>query len=144
MMRADLGTDYTVEHLGPAKPNGKAARRRLGLMSAAELLDKDLPPICYIIPNLIPEGLTLVAGKGKIGKSWLLLGTCIAVATGGVALGSIEVEQGDVLYLALEDNERRLQSRLNQLLPCGTRPGRLFIERACPRVDDGLLDDLRE
>jgi RecA-family ATPase len=62
------------------------------------------------------EGLTILAGKGKIGKSWLALGIAIAVASGGYALGSIKVEQGDVLYLALEDNERRLQKRLRQLV----------------------------
>lgn len=145
-MRADdLDRDgYTVERLGPVKPNGKASRRRrLGTMTAAELMDKNLPPIRYIVPSLIAEGLTLLGGKAKLGKSWLLLSTCIAVATGGVALGSIKVEQGDVLYLALEDNERRLQSRLNRLLPNGARPERLFIELSCPRLDDRLLEDLR-
>ena len=80
-------------------------------------MTKELPPIRYVVPGIIAEGLTLLAGKSKIGKSWLILGTAIAVATGGYALGSIKVDEGDVLYLALEDNERRLQSRLKKLLP---------------------------
>lgn len=144
MLRADdLDTGYDVIRLDPVAPSGKAPRRRLGALTAAELLDKDLPPIRYVVPGIIAEGLTVLGGKAKLGKSWLLLGTAIAVATGGVALGTIDVEQGDVLYLALEDNHRRLQSRLKQLLPDGARPKRLFIETACPRLDDGLLDDLR-
>jgi hypothetical protein len=44
----------------------------------------------------------------------------------------------------LEDNERRLQRRLNQLLPTGYRPERLFYDITCRRLDGGLLDDLRE
>jgi RecA-family ATPase len=58
----------------------------------------------------LPEGLTLPAGKPKLGKSWLALSVAFAVAAGGVALGTYPVAQGEVLYLALEDNERRLQS----------------------------------
>src|SRR5690242_19890502 len=95
----------------------KAIDSKLGASNAAALMWEDLPPIRYIVPNLIAEGLTLLGGKAKLGKSWLLLGTAIAVAMGGYALSSIRVEQGDVLYLALEDNKRRLQKRLRQLLP---------------------------
>jgi RecA-family ATPase len=98
----------------------------------------------YVVPGIIAEGLTLLAGKPKIGKSWLLLGMALAVAGGGHAFGSINVDEGDVLYLALEDNERRLQSRLKKLLSYKEAPRRLFIDVACPRLDQGLLDNLRE
>ena len=125
------------------QPGRGQSRRRLGMMSAADLMEKDLPEVRYIIPGYIAEGLTLLGGKPKLGKSWLLLGCAIAVATGGYALGTVEVEQGDVLYLALEDNERRLQRRLNQLLPTGTRPERLYIDTTSQRLDSGLCDDLR-
>jgi RecA-family ATPase len=101
-MRAspDPRDDYTVEHRPPFK-NGKAPRRKLGAHTAAELLDMELPPISYIVPDYICEGLTLLAGKSKIGKSWLLASMAIAVATGGLAFGTIPVEEGDVLLLAL-------------------------------------------
>ena len=101
-----------------------------------------LPSVSYVVPGYIAEGLTLIGGKAKIGKSWLLLGTAIAVATGGCALGSIDVEEGDVLYLALEDNKRRLQRRLNQLLPTGERPRRLYYALAWPRLDMGGLEEI--
>jgi hypothetical protein len=132
---------YKIERLPPhpAKPQP----RRFGSATAAELMDEVLPAIRYIVPGIFAEGLTLFGGKPKLGKSWFLLGTAIAVAMGGVALGTIEVEQGDVLYLALEDNKRRLQKRLSQLLPNGTKPERLHYDLNCRRLDDGGLDDIR-
>jgi hypothetical protein len=132
---------YKIEHLPPhpAKPQP----RRFGFATAAELMDEILPPIRYIVPGFFAEGLTLLGGKPKLGKSWFLLGTATAVATGGVALGNIKVEQGDVLYLALEDNKRRLQKRLAQLLPNGKKPERLYYDLNCRRLDDGGLDDIR-
>ncbi len=44
-----------------------------------------------------------------------------AVATGGAILGGVECERGDVLFLALEDNLRRLQKRLDRIAPAGAQ-----------------------
>jgi replicative DNA helicase len=98
----------------------------------------------YVVPGYIAEGLTVLAGRPKLGKSWLALDLAIAVATGGSALGSSRIEQGDVLYLALEDNERRLQKRLLQLLPPTSMPESLAVETECPRLDQGGLEAIRE
>ncbi len=57
----------------------------------------------------------MLVGKPKMGKSWMALDIALAVATGGSVLGE-QTEQGDVLYLALEDNPRRLQDRMAKLL----------------------------
>jgi hypothetical protein len=95
------------------------------------------------VPGYLSEGLTLLGGKAKLGKSWLLLNIAIAVASGGVAMNKIDVEQGDVLALFLEDNERRLQKRLSQLLPSGDIPNRLCIEIKSPRLDEDLVERLR-
>jgi len=46
-----------------------------------------LPEPCYAVPDLIPEGLSLLAGKPKLGKSWLILAVLLAIAMGGVVLG---------------------------------------------------------
>lgn len=130
---------YKVTHLPPPeKP------RAFGTQSAADLLDEVLPEINWIVPGMLPEGLTILSGKAKLGKSWLLLSTGIAVAMGGFVLGSIRVEAGDVLYLALEDNKRRLQKRLNKLLPTGARPERLNYETTCKGLEAGLVEDLRD
>jgi hypothetical protein len=98
----------------------------------------------YVVPGYIAEGLTVLAGRPKLGKSWLALDLAIAVATGGSVLGLPRIEQGDVLYLALEDNERRLQKRLFQLLPPSEMPERLAVETECPRLDQGGIEAIRE
>jgi hypothetical protein len=107
------------------------------IFTAAELMAEELPPVRWVVPGLLPEGVTLLAGKPKLGKSWLALGLGIAVASGGIALGTKQVECGDVLYLALEDNPRRLQGRLGKMLAGGAAPGRLHIATEWPRMDEG-------
>jgi hypothetical protein len=105
----------------------------------------EFPQISYVVPNHIVEGLTLLAGKPKIGKSWLALDLSLAVACGGTACGSIQCEAGDTLYCALEDNPRRLQRRMRQLLPHPDWPDRLELRTTLPRLstDGGGLDELR-
>jgi RecA-family ATPase len=77
-----------------------------------------------------------------MGKSWMVLGVAVAIATGGVALGTKPVEQGEVLYLALEDNKRRLRERLSKLLPGGVAPPGLHMAIEWPRADEGGVDKL--
>jgi hypothetical protein len=84
-------------------------------ISARELLAKVFPEQRWILPGIIPVGLTLFFGPYKIGKSLWALELAISVATGSRAFGNLEVEQGRVLYLALEDGERRLQRRIREL-----------------------------
>jgi len=87
-------------------------------ITAAALMDKTFPSINYIVPGYVCEGLTVLAGAPKLGKSWLTLGWALAIASETPAFGTIPVMGGDVLYLALEDNQRRLKARL---LHMGTR-----------------------
>src|SRR5262249_58141949 len=77
--------------------------------TAAELVAMELPEPRWAVEGILPEGVTVLAGKPKLGKSWLALNVALAVAGGGVALGAVRVEGGLVLYLALEDTRRRLQ-----------------------------------
>jgi AAA domain/Primase C terminal 2 (PriCT-2) len=93
----------------------REAPRAVLFKSAADLQHMRFADLKYIVPGLIVEGLTLFAGRPKIGKSWLVDDICIAVTTGGTCLG-VKCEKGDVLLLALEDNDRRLQRRLTKLL----------------------------
>ena len=85
----------------------------LDLLTADDILTTDWPEPTWAIPNLLPAGLNILAGKPKVGKSWLALQIAQAVAAGGVALGE-RVEAGSVLYLALEDPPRRLKDRMNK------------------------------
>ena len=113
--------------------------------SAAELMQMDLPEPNWVVPGLIPEGLSLLAGKPKIGKSWLGLGIAVSVAAGGRALGQIPLSgPAGALYLALEDNPRRLKRRLEQILQGEPAPRRLRLEWEWPKLQDGGLDKIRQ
>jgi RecA-family ATPase len=111
--------------------------------NAADLQNEVFPPIKFVVPGYVAEGVTLFAGKPKIGKSWLLLHACWAVATGGVTLGNIQVEQGDVIYAALEDNPRRMQSRMERLFGKGPWPRALEFVYRMKKLKDGGVAELR-
>lgn len=83
--------------------------------SAASLAERTFPDLEFVVPGLIPEGLSLLVGGPKLGKSWMALGIALAASEGSRALGTIDVERRPVLYLALEDGPRRLKSRLTKL-----------------------------
>src|SRR5690606_9347077 len=90
--------------------------RPSSFIDAQTLLSLEFEPIKYVVPGYVAEGLTILGGRPKLGKSWLALDWVIAVASGGQSLG-VKCEQGDSFYLALEDNQRRLQDRLRVVLP---------------------------
>lgn len=98
---------------------------------AAWLMAQEFPPIRYVVPGIIPEGMTVLVAAPKIGKSWMVLGLACALANGGNAFERIPVGQPrPVLYLALEDGQRRLQSRLRSI---GAAPSPLLeFEIAVP------------
>lgn len=116
------------------------------ISSAMDLCHRVFPPIRHVVPGYLAEGCTLLAGRPKLGKSWLVLEIAIAVAGGRFCLGNIACEQGDVLYLALEDNERRLQSRINKVLGDDSRewPASLKYATEWPRSNEGGLIAIRE
>lgn len=128
-----------------ASTNSKASWRD-HIFTAAELQRKTFPAVSYCVPDLIPEGLTIIAGKPKIGKSWLALDICIAIAAGRFCLGERKPVQGAVLYAAMEDNPRRLQRRIDKLLsPIGAQwPERLTLTNSWRRLDKGGVDDIRQ
>ncbi|WP_410593374.1 AAA family ATPase [Amycolatopsis sp. lyj-23] len=104
----------------------------------AELMREEFPPPKWAVPGLLAEGLNLLAGAPKLGKSWLSLGLGADIANGDQVLGSIEVERGPVFYCALEDTGRRLQRRRRQMLAAGGRAAPLLtLETACPTMTAG-------
>jgi hypothetical protein len=111
------------------------------LKSAAELRTKTFDPLLWVVQKYLPEGLTLLGGRPKIGKSWQALDIAVGVAEGGECLGQ-QCEQGDVLALMLEDNDRRLQRRLTQMLGIHKQewPARLTYATSWPRLNEGGVD----
>jgi hypothetical protein len=123
-------------------PPATAPRSSISLTSAAELVAREFREPKWAVPQLIAEGLTILAGKPKTGKSWLALDFAVAVGGGYPAIGNIECQQGNVLLLALEDNDRRLNARLKALLQGRPAPPTLDIATRWRRADAGGLEDL--
>ena len=135
------GTREQLDALVEQAPEWQPAKQQIrGIgnksLSAKELNAMRFEPIKYVVPGIIVEGLTLLAAKPKMGKSWMMLHASVAVARGGFTLGDIHCIEGDALYCALEDNLRRLQSRMTKLLGTEEWPARLFFFAAKCR---GLL-----
>jgi hypothetical protein len=78
--------------------------------TAQELAAAEFSEPKWAVPGIVPVGFTFLAGRPKVGKSWLALQIAHAVGTGGQVMG-VKVEKGNVFYLALEDNARRLKKR---------------------------------
>lgn len=125
-----------------AYPNGR--KPVINIISAAELMKKDFPPLKFLIPRVWPEGMSLFGGKPKVGKSFCALGIAVAIAFGGMALGRARVEKGEVLYLALEDGERRVQNRLKAILLDQPTPEGLHFAHSWLRVNDGGIEALAQ
>lgn len=102
--------------------------------TGSDLMGMEFPEPKWAVPGLVAEGVNLLVGSPKLGKSWLCLGLAIAVATGGRALGKVDVEQGPVLYAALEDNGRRLQGRMRAVLKGEQFPKDLHLVTELPRL----------
>lgn len=79
--------------------------------TARELMATDFPEPVWTIPGVLPVGLAILAGRPKVGKSWLALQWAHAVAAGGMVF-DLPVKHKRVLYLALEDGPVGLKNRL--------------------------------
>ena len=87
---------------------------KLETITAEDLQNRTYEPTHFLVDELIPEGLHILAGAPKIGKSWLALWLCLCVSQ-GQPLWNFATTQGEVLYLSLEDSFQRIQTRLFDL-----------------------------
>jgi hypothetical protein len=110
-----------------------------------DLLALDIPEPKYVVEKLIPEGASILGGKPKKGKSFLMLEVALAIALGEKALGSLAVEAGRVLYLALEDGRKRLKKRCQRILESRgwppTKNLKLVTGNEWPRMADGKANE---
>lgn len=113
----------------------------LKIKSARELQEEQLPPIRWIVSDMIPQGLTLLASPPKYGKSWWVLDLCLSVCAGDKFMGHY-TEKSGCLYLALEDSENRLQDRINRLTYNAPAPEGFDYSITAATIDEGLIDQL--
>lgn len=110
-----------------------------------ELYAKELPELRWVVYDLIPEGLFLLAGESKGGKSVLSANLALAISKGNLALGRYYVEKGGVLYLDLESTERRLKDKIVPMITDNILPDNFYYRLDFPSMDKGgleLLDKL--
>lgn len=111
----------------------------LQVMSGEELMDMDYKPIKFAVREFLPQGLAILAGAPKTGKSFFALWLCLCVAK-GEPVWDCETAKGTVLYLCLEDNQSRLQNRT--LTITDDAPANLFflLGSSLPRRRAGRTD----
>lgn len=114
----------------------------LETITANALMNTDYPPLAFSIEKLLPQGIFILAGSGKIGKSWLSLDMCIAVATGG-KLWDFNAFEGEVLYLALEDTHPRLKERLERIQGETEGTEKLHLAISSLGITDGLIEQIK-
>ncbi|MFJ7158456.1 AAA family ATPase [Streptomyces sp. NPDC101118] len=126
----------------PSEPSSEAVgqpkrERPRTAWTADQLMAAEFPEPKWAVPGILAEGVSLLAGPPKVGKSWLSLGLGLSVAAGGHAFDSVPVQGGPVLYLALEDTPRRLQTRMGKLLSGHPAPAGLTLVTECPPFPQG-------
>ena len=112
----------------------------LKLIDAEEIFYGTYNPPPMMIEGILPAGLTMFSGDSKIGKSWLVLWLCLKLA-GGEPVWGIPVKKRSVIYLALEDRERRIQDRMHQLVD--VPPDNLKFGFSCGVIGKELEDQIR-
>lgn len=111
----------------------------LDSLTVTELLAMDIKPIPFVVDNLLPHGVTILAGSPKAGKSWMVLDLANCVSTGTPFLGH-PTKSCDVLYVSLEDTLSRLHGRLTAL-GIAENP-RLHIATEAELLGNGLAEQL--
>ncbi|MFI3174383.1 MAG: AAA family ATPase [Bacillota bacterium] len=111
----------------------------LETIDAETLMTTPFAPIDFLIQGLLAEGLHILAGAPKIGKSWLSLWICLRVSQ-GKKVWDFETKQCSVLYLCLEDNFSRIQNRLFQITD--DAPSTLHFATMCGAIGQGLEEQI--
>ena len=112
---------------------------RLKTIDARTLADAVLEPPGYAVKDLLVQGLHILAGAPKTGKSWLALWLCQQVA-GGEKVWGYPTQQGTVLYLCLEDGYHRLQDRLLDITEAPSE--NLYLAIHAGTLADGLAGQI--
>lgn len=110
----DFADGYRTS-FGSPKP-AKEPTKELGISrfikNAKQIAETEIKPLEWIIPDVLPQGLTILAGAPKMGKSLLIQQITYAVALGAPTMGRFPTNQGACLHLALEDPDSRFKLRM--------------------------------
>ena len=113
---------------------------RLLTIDGETLMSQPLTPLNFVVDTLISQGLHILAGSPKVGKSWLALWLAVTVAKGEAVWG-MGVKQGTTLYLCLEDSTLRIQNRLFEITE--DAPANVHFSTNSDTLGKGLEEQLR-
>ncbi len=99
-----IAQGYNLDDLRPIDPTSLLPG---SLISGMDLHEKEFPPQRWVVPGILESGLAMLGGPPKLGKSYLAQDVALAAAQGGKAWGSLDTVEGDVLYLALDNDSER-------------------------------------
>jgi len=115
--------------------------KKLETVTGETLMNMDLPPIRMIVHNPLPQGLHILAGAPKVGKSWLTLLLALKVVSGEPFWGQ-PTEKGSVLYLCLEDSLARIKNRMLDLTDIA--PANIHFATVAETINGGVVDQIKE
>lgn len=113
--------------------------KQLQTISGETLMSKPLQPMNFVIDTFLSQGLHILAGSPKAGKSWLALWLAVTVAK-GEGVWKMSVKQGTTLYLCLEDSQLRIQNRLFEITD--DAPANVHFCTECSTLGCGLEEQL--
>ena len=113
---------------------------RLLTIDGETLMSQPLTPLNFVVDTLLSQGLHILAGSPKVGKSWLALWLAVTVAKGEAVWG-MGVKQGTTLYLCLEDSTLRIQNRLFEITE--DAPASVHFTTNSDTLGKGLEEQLR-
>ena len=116
-------------------------KTKLAVIDGETLMDMKLPPTKFCVDTLLPQGLCILGGASKIGKSWWVLDLCVSIAK-GEPMWDLKTAGGTTLYLCLEDTLRRVQNRL--LCITDEVPPNAFFATSAGTLSDGLCEQIRD
>lgn len=114
---------------------------KLKTVDAETLLSTPMSKTMFIVDGLIPQGVSVISGASKIGKSWLMLWLGLQVSQ-GLPVWGMKTQQCDVLYLSLEDTHRRIKDRLYNLTD--DAPRNLHFTVMCGLIGNGLEEQITD
>lgn len=114
-------------------------RKKINFISSVEIMNTPMKKQRFIVDGMLYPGIHILSGDPKIGKSWMMLDMCLAVAKGEDFFGR-KTERGQVVYMALEDTFVSLQSRMYELTDEPSK--NLFFTLLANSIGSGLEEDL--
>ena len=113
--------------------------KTLKTVDGATLMSQPLQPVCFVVDSLLSQGLHILAGSPKVGKSWLALWLAVTVAK-GEPVWNLTTKQGTTLYLCLEDSVLRIQNRLFEITE--DAPDSVHFCTECALIGQGLEEQV--